>query len=55
MNDALIANWNAVVPEDSIVVHCGDFMLPHKIGDKEYKKVWEKLNFKTLKLKLLYL
>ena len=48
MDDALIANWNSVVPEDGIVVHCGDFMLPHKNGDKEYKKIWDKLNFKTL-------
>ena len=50
MDRALIANWNAVVPEDGIVVHCGDFMLPHKTGDKEYKKIWNKLNFKTLVL-----
>jgi calcineurin-like phosphoesterase family protein len=50
MDDALIANWNSVVPEDGIVVHCGDFMLPHKNGDKEYKKIWDKLNFKTLVL-----
>lgn len=48
MNDTLIANWNMVVPEDGIVVHCGDFMLPHKTGDVEYKKIWDKLNFKTL-------
>ena len=48
MNDTLIANWNSVVPEDGIVVHCGDFMLPHKNGDIEYKKIWDKLNFKTL-------
>ena len=48
MDDALITNWNSVVPEDGIVVHCGDFMLPHKTGDKEYKKIWNKLNFKTL-------
>ena len=48
MDDALIANWNTVVPEDGIVVHCGDFMLPHKTGDKEYKKIFDKLNFKTL-------
>ena len=48
MDNALIANWNSVVPEDGIVVHCGDFMLPHKTGDKEYKKIWDKLNFKTL-------
>lgn len=50
MNDALIAKWNDVVPDDGIVVHCGDFMLPHKTGDKEYKKIWSKLNFKTLVL-----
>lgn len=50
MNDALIANWNSVVPEDGIVVHCGDFMLPHETSDKEYKKIWEKLNFKLLVL-----
>ena len=50
MNDALTANWNSVVPEDGIVVHCGDFMLPHDIGDKEYVKHWKKLNFKTLLL-----
>jgi calcineurin-like phosphoesterase family protein len=50
MDNALIANWNAVVPEDGIVVHCGDFMLPHDTGDKEYKKFWSKLNFKTLVL-----
>lgn len=50
MDNALIANWNSVVPEDGIVVHCGDFMLPHKTGDKEYKKIWDKLNFKTLVL-----
>ena len=48
MNNALIANWNSVVPEDGVVVHCGDFMLPHKTGDIEYKKIWDKLNFKTL-------
>ena len=48
MDDALIANWNSVVPEDGIVVHCGDFMLPHENGDKEYVKIWNKLNFKTL-------
>lgn len=50
MDIALIANWNSVVPEDGVVVHCGDFMLPHKTGDKEYKKIWDKLNFKILVL-----
>ena len=48
MDQTLIKNWNAVVPEDGIVVHCGDFMLPHDIGTKEYEKFWKKLNFKTL-------
>ena len=50
MDIALITNWNSVVPEDGVVVHCGDFMLQHKTGDKEYKKIWDKLNFKTLVL-----
>lgn len=50
MDSDLIANWNSVVPEDGVVVHCGDFMLPHKTSDKEYKKIWDKLNFKTLVL-----
>ena len=50
MNNALIENWNTVVPEDGIVVHCGDFMLPHKTSDKEYVKIWKKINFKTLVL-----
>ena len=48
MDQTLIKNWNEVVPEDGIVVHCGDFMLPHDIGTKEYEKFWKKLNFKTL-------
>lgn len=50
MDNALIANWNFVVPDDGIVVHCGDFMLPHKTSDKEYVKIWKKINFKTLVL-----
>lgn len=50
MDSDLIVNWNSVVPEDGVVVHCGDFMLPHKTSDKEYKKIWDKLNFKTLVL-----
>lgn len=44
MNQCLIDNWNKVVPEDGIVIHCGDFMLPHKIGFKEYSKHINKLN-----------
>jgi calcineurin-like phosphoesterase family protein len=48
MDATLISNWNSVVPEDGIVVHCGDFMLPHNVGDKEYVKIWNKLNFHTL-------
>ena len=48
MDDTLVANWNSVVPEDGIVVHCGDFMLPHEMSTKEYEKFWRRLNFKTL-------
>lgn len=44
MNQCLIDNWNNVVPEDGIVIHCGDFMLSHKIGFKEYSKYINKLN-----------
>lgn len=44
MNQGLINNWNNVVPEDGIVIHCGDFMLPHKVGYKEYSKYINKLN-----------
>ena len=25
MNEALVSNWNAVVPEDGVVLHLGDF------------------------------
>lgn len=48
MNDTLINLWNSVVPADGIVVHCGDFMLPHEVGTKEYEKFWKKLNFSVL-------
>lgn len=44
MDEGLITNWNKVVPEDGIVIHCGDFMLPHKIGYKEYSKYVSRLN-----------
>ena len=44
MDNALIDNWNKVVPQDGIVVHCGDFMLPHKEDVKEYEKILKKLN-----------
>ena len=44
MDEGLIINWNKVVPEDGIVIHCGDFMLPHKVGYKEYSKYVSKLN-----------
>lgn len=44
MDEGLIENWNKVVPEDGIVIHCGDFMLPHKVGYKEYSKYINKLN-----------
>lgn len=44
MNNALIRNWNSVVPEDGIVICCGDFMLPHDTGYKEYAKYIAQLN-----------
>lgn len=44
MNHALIDNWNAVVPEDGIVVNCGDFTLLHKEDLNEYLKLFKKLN-----------
>lgn len=44
MDKTLIENWNKVVPEDGIVIHCGDFMLPHKESIKEYEKILKKLN-----------
>lgn len=44
MNKTLIKNWNEVVPKDGIVVHCGDFMLPHKEDIREYEKILKKLN-----------
>ena len=48
MDQTLIANWNSVVPEDGIVVHCGDFMLPHDNNIKEYMKYLNKLNGRVL-------
>lgn len=44
MNSTLIENWNSVVPEDGIVVHCGDFTMPHKTGFKEYERIVRHLN-----------
>lgn len=44
MDKQLIDNWNSVVPEDGIVVCCGDFMLPHKTCFKEYWKYIKQLN-----------
>lgn len=44
MNNVLISNWNSVIPEDGIVVCCGDFMLPNKSGFKEYEKIVKQLN-----------
>ena len=51
MDQTLIANWNSVVPEDGIVVHCGDFMLPHENNIKEYMKYLNKLNGRVLLLR----
>ena len=51
MDQALIKNWNEVVPEDGIVVHCGDFMLPHDNKIKEYMHYLNKLNGRVLLLR----
>ena len=51
MDQTLIKNWNAVVPEDGIVVHCGDFMLPHDEDIKEYNKYLNRLHGRVLLLR----
>lgn len=51
MDQTLIKNWNAVVPEDGIVVHCGDFMLPHNENIKEYNKYLNQLHGRVLLLR----
>ena len=51
MDQTLIANWNSVVPEDGIVVHCGDFMLPHDNDIREYMRYMSKLNGRILLLR----
>ena len=51
MEQTLIKNWNAVVPEDGIVVHCGDFMLPHNEDIKEYNKYLNQLHGRVLLLR----
>ena len=51
MDQTLINNWNSVVPEDGIVVHCGDFMLPHDNNIKEYMHYLNKLNGRVLLLR----
>ena len=51
MDQTLIKNWNEVVPEDGIVVHCGDFMLPHNEDIKEYNKYLYQLNGRILLLR----
>ena len=48
MDQTLIKNWNSVVPEDGIVVHCGDFMLPHNENIKEYNKYLNQLHGRVL-------
>ena len=51
MDQTLIKNWNEVVPEDGIVVHCGDFMLPHNEDIKEYNKYLNRLHGRVLLLR----
>ena len=48
MNDDLIDNWNSVVPEDGIVVCCGDFTLVREENLHEYEKLAKKLNGRIL-------
>lgn len=48
MDTALINNWNEVVPEDGIVIHCGDFTLIHKESLVKYQKILNKLNGQVL-------
>lgn len=51
MDQTLIKNWNSVVPEDGIVIHCGDFMLPHNADIKEYNKYLNQLHGRVLLLR----
>ena len=51
MDNYLITAWNAVVPQDGIVVHCGDLMLPHDNNIKEYMHYLNKLNGRVLLLR----
>ena len=46
MNEALIANWNAVVGADDVVYHLGDFMFGRT--DQEFDLVFNRLNGKTI-------
>lgn len=43
MDDCLIQNWNAVVPEDAVVFHLGDFCLDSK---ERWKEIFRRLNGK---------
>ena len=45
MNEALIENWNKVVPKDGVVVHCGDFTYPFKDSNiiDQYQKYFSQL------------
>src|SRR5574344_1324823 len=48
MNHKLVENWNSVIPEDGIVINCGDMILLHKENIFEYYKIAEKLNGRQL-------
>lgn len=37
MNEALISNWNSIVPADGVVVHHGDFAFASKAKIREYR------------------
>ena len=42
MDNALIKNWNKVVPKDGVVIVCGDLMVRQKI--QKYDQLASKLN-----------
>ena len=44
MDNTLIDNWNKVIPKDGIIICCGDFILPHESGFKEYERYLKRLN-----------
>lgn len=44
MNNALIDNWNSVVPKDGLVVHCGDFGFIKYRNWNRWRSIRKRLN-----------